>query len=204
MSASPFDSGGFDDFAPAPANKPFAGLMSSGVRGPRPHDPGSGQVRDRPPPWVPDGVVSMCSAGCGRNFEMFERRHHCRYCGKIFCAACSSTSRLMPPQWEGLCGFATRDPQRCCDNCAMELGPRDRAGASDLESSRPRRGAPRGYSEGMGRGPAAGRRADIPRAGRGVPRGHSEGGSRPRRGVPRGHSEGGAPPRGATGPPKFR
>jgi len=45
------------------------------------------------------------------------------YCGKIFCDKCSSTYRLMPPQWEGLCGFATRDPQRCCDPCAMELGP---------------------------------------------------------------------------------
>ena len=31
------------------------------------------------------------------------------------------------------------------------------------DGSRPRRGAPRGYSVGTGRGPAAGRRADIPR-----------------------------------------
>ena len=30
---------------------------------------------------------------------------------------------LMPPQWEGLCGYATRDPQKVCAACASQVQP---------------------------------------------------------------------------------
>ncbi|CBH12496.1 hypothetical protein, conserved [Trypanosoma brucei gambiense DAL972] len=41
--------------------------------------------------WVPDTQVSTCMAhGCNVAFSMFNRRHHCRVCGRVFCSACCS------------------------------------------------------------------------------------------------------------------
>ncbi|KAL7750935.1 hypothetical protein RI367_003514 [Sorochytrium milnesiophthora] len=40
-------------------------------------------------PWMPDNLVTTCTQ-CARPFTLFLRRHHCRFCGKIFCSACSS------------------------------------------------------------------------------------------------------------------
>ncbi|KEG12735.1 putative small GTP-binding protein Rab7 [Trypanosoma grayi] len=41
--------------------------------------------------WVPDAQVMTCMAhDCNVSFSLFNRRHHCRVCGRIFCAACCS------------------------------------------------------------------------------------------------------------------
>lgn len=41
--------------------------------------------------WVPDNVVASCMAPeCKAPFTLFNRKHHCRVCGRIFCASCSS------------------------------------------------------------------------------------------------------------------
>lgn len=37
------------------------------------------------PNWVPDAEASHCYA-CATEFTLFRRRHHCRGCGRIFCA----------------------------------------------------------------------------------------------------------------------
>ena len=42
---------------------------------------------DTPFIWVPDANVEQCSY-CDVNFTMFNRKHHCRFCGKIFCSEC--------------------------------------------------------------------------------------------------------------------
>lgn len=39
------------------------------------------------PVWLPDGDVSNCMI-CDSEFTLMKRRHHCRYCGKIFCGSC--------------------------------------------------------------------------------------------------------------------
>eukprot|EP01050_Picozoa_sp_SAG11_P020325 SAG11_NODE_3404_length_2466_cov_4.031686_1_plen_397_part_00 len=39
--------------------------------------------------WVPDVEVSDC-ASCGATFSFFKRKHHCRRCGYVFCAQCST------------------------------------------------------------------------------------------------------------------
>ena len=36
-------------------------------------------------------------ASCGDEFNPFNRRHHCRLCGKIFCHKCSDQRALIPP-----------------------------------------------------------------------------------------------------------
>ncbi|ORX80816.1 FYVE-domain-containing protein [Basidiobolus meristosporus CBS 931.73] len=39
--------------------------------------------------WKSDDDVIFCTS-CKMQFSFFERRHHCRRCGNIFCAKCSS------------------------------------------------------------------------------------------------------------------
>jgi len=39
--------------------------------------------------WVPDFDAKKCM-NCNRDFTIIRRRHHCRYCGGLFCGACSS------------------------------------------------------------------------------------------------------------------
>ncbi|XP_047443867.1 zinc finger FYVE domain-containing protein 9 [Mugil cephalus] len=41
------------------------------------------------PVWVPDAEAQVCMK-CGVKFTFTKRRHHCRACGKVFCALCSS------------------------------------------------------------------------------------------------------------------
>jgi SH3 domain-containing YSC84-like protein 1 len=47
-------------------------------------------------PWEYDDLQPFC-AQCVEEFSPFNRRHHCRYCGKIFCGRCSSQRCLIPP-----------------------------------------------------------------------------------------------------------
>lgn len=55
---------------------------------------------------------------CAQPFRALTRlRHHCRCCGRIFCASCSSQRMLLPPR------FNCRQPERVCDNCSMLLAP---------------------------------------------------------------------------------
>nr|XP_033771959.1 zinc finger FYVE domain-containing protein 9 isoform X2 [Geotrypetes seraphini] len=42
-----------------------------------------------PPVWVPDSQAPNCMK-CEARFTFTKRRHHCRACGKVFCAACCS------------------------------------------------------------------------------------------------------------------
>jgi hypothetical protein len=66
----------------------------------------------------PDSEVTQCVyPGCKNQFGLFERRHHCRKCGDIFCAThCSNYFRLdqsinFNPHGELVRG---------CDTCAKQ------------------------------------------------------------------------------------
>ncbi|KAL7100307.1 hypothetical protein ACP275_09G138600 [Erythranthe tilingii] len=41
--------------------------------------------------WMPDQSCRVCYE-CDSQFTLFNRRHHCRLCGRIFCAKCTSNS----------------------------------------------------------------------------------------------------------------
>jgi len=70
------------------------------------------------PRWVPDLEVTTCSnQSCMIEFDWINRRHHCRYCGKIFCNACSTNKLLLPRE------YGLRDPQKVCQKCALLLVP---------------------------------------------------------------------------------
>ncbi|CAJ0644988.1 684_t:CDS:2 [Entrophospora sp. SA101] len=66
-----------------------------------------------PKRWVEDDEVSTCQQpGCDVNFNLWNRRHHCRRCGYIFCNTHSAYSMLLFPDgsedwggvWSRVCG----------------------------------------------------------------------------------------------------
>ncbi|CAN6481209.1 unnamed protein product [Victoria cruziana] len=66
--------------------------------------------------WVPDEAVSKCTA-CGTDFGAFNRKHHCRNCGDIFCDKCTS-GRI------ALTNDDQAQPVRVCDRCLAEVTQR--------------------------------------------------------------------------------
>ncbi|KAG7633176.1 Zinc finger FYVE/PHD-type [Arabidopsis suecica] len=70
-----------------------------------------------PPEWLPDSLASTCMQ-CSTPFTAITcGRHHCRFCGGIFCRNCSKGRCLMPSR------FRERNPQRVCDSCYERLDP---------------------------------------------------------------------------------
>jgi hypothetical protein len=61
------------------------------------------------PSWKPDDSVDRCE-GCGIEFSMFLRRHHCRFCGGIFCRICSEGQQF-------IVNFGYTEPVRVCQKC---------------------------------------------------------------------------------------
>ncbi|KAF2434822.1 FYVE-domain-containing protein [Tothia fuscella] len=67
---------------------------------PRPHIPspprrGSDFIL---PKWQPDSEVSACPV-CKKPFTFFNRKHHCRKCGRVVCASCSPHRITIPRQF---------------------------------------------------------------------------------------------------------
>ncbi|GKT19073.1 hypothetical protein ADUPG1_011436 [Aduncisulcus paluster] len=65
--------------------------------------------------WIPDGPDDRCAI-CNSEFSLFHRRHHCRRCGRIFCADCMATGVLVG-------GQAMLD--KVCCLCMSLLNPRE-------------------------------------------------------------------------------
>lgn len=64
----------------------------------------------RDPYWLDDAKVKACYE-CEAPFGLLVRRHHCRVCGRIFCASCAANSIAPPP------GSADQQWQRVCNHC---------------------------------------------------------------------------------------
>ncbi|XP_074280820.1 1-phosphatidylinositol-3-phosphate 5-kinase FAB1B-like isoform X1 [Silene latifolia] len=45
--------------------------------------------------WMPDQSCRVCYE-CDSNFNFYNRRHHCRLCGRVFCAKCTAHSIPVP------------------------------------------------------------------------------------------------------------
>lgn len=63
------------------------------------------------PPWVPDEDAPTCT-GCKVEFGVFTRRHHCRACGKVFCAVCCDFFRCFPD-------YGIEEGSPCCFPCYL-------------------------------------------------------------------------------------
>ncbi|KAK7064811.1 isoform b, partial [Favolaschia claudopus] len=86
--------------------------------------------------WKEDSATSHCdSFHCRVPFSVFERRHHCRKCGGIYCKVCSAHSTplldtsklpfLHPPAGTPLSLYETPAspiaPARVCDDCFDQI-----------------------------------------------------------------------------------
>jgi hypothetical protein len=72
--------------------------------------------------WIADADALACGArragGCGREFSVYRRKHHCRGCGGVFCAKCSGAKHdFAPESQEGQTAWL-----RVCDPCAAKPG----------------------------------------------------------------------------------
>ncbi|XP_061652950.1 zinc finger FYVE domain-containing protein 9 isoform X2 [Phyllopteryx taeniolatus] len=68
----------------SPDNDLQAGQQQGSLGGKAPSSLG-----DVAPVWVPDSQAPVCMK-CDAKFTFTKRRHHCRACGKVFCATCCS------------------------------------------------------------------------------------------------------------------
>ncbi|KAJ8022395.1 WD repeat and FYVE domain-containing protein 3 [Holothuria leucospilota] len=71
--------------------------------------PGKGMVDH----WIRDESGDNCTA-CKTKFTMTERRHHCRNCGKLFCAKCSRFEAEIPR-------YRANKAIRVCQSCFITL-----------------------------------------------------------------------------------
>ncbi|KAH6782737.1 RING/FYVE/PHD zinc finger superfamily protein [Perilla frutescens var. frutescens] len=66
--------------------------------------------------WVPDEAVSKCTA-CGTDFSAFNRKHHCRNCGDIYCDKCTQGRTALTAD-------ENAPVVRVCDRCLAEVSRR--------------------------------------------------------------------------------
>ncbi|XP_053130387.1 zinc finger FYVE domain-containing protein 26 isoform X2 [Hemicordylus capensis] len=67
---------------------------------------------EKPPPkqqWIPDETEVTCMVCKTERFTMFNRRHHCRRCGRLVCSSCSAKKMVVEACRE--------NPARVCDQC---------------------------------------------------------------------------------------
>ncbi|XP_065610514.1 zinc finger FYVE domain-containing protein 26 isoform X4 [Cyrtonyx montezumae] len=67
---------------------------------------------EKPPPkqqWIPDDTETICMVCKTERFTMFNRRHHCRRCGRLVCSSCSTKKMAVETCRE--------NPARVCDQC---------------------------------------------------------------------------------------
>ncbi|KAM6273574.1 zinc finger FYVE domain-containing protein 26 isoform 2-T2 [Porphyrio hochstetteri] len=67
---------------------------------------------EKPPPkqqWIPDDTETICMVCKTERFTMFNRRHHCRRCGRLVCSSCSTQKMAVEACRESL--------SRVCDQC---------------------------------------------------------------------------------------
>lgn len=72
-------------------------------------------IESEPPKWLADSAASACMLCNVRFHPIMCSRHHCRFCGGIFCNQCSKGRSLLPAK------FRSGDPQRVCDVCCVRL-----------------------------------------------------------------------------------
>ncbi|KAL3532750.1 hypothetical protein ACH5RR_006271 [Cinchona calisaya] len=65
--------------------------------------------------WMPDQSCRVCYE-CDSQFTVFNRKHHCRLCGRVFCAKCTANS-VPAPSDEARTGREDGEKIRVCNYC---------------------------------------------------------------------------------------
>ncbi|GMT14066.1 hypothetical protein PFISCL1PPCAC_5363, partial [Pristionchus fissidentatus] len=71
------------------------------------------QLGKTPPVWIPDADCPACML-CSAKFTFLLRRHHCRACGRVLCAACCNERTVLAYQEDNR-------KSRVCSPCAATL-----------------------------------------------------------------------------------
>lgn len=70
------------------------------------------------PHWMADEEADNCmNRSCRAKFDYMKWKHHCRYCGNIFCDNCTLDRCMLPVS------FGLKEPQRVCSECYHTLRP---------------------------------------------------------------------------------
>lgn len=73
---------------------------------------------------APEWKDSDCCSRCRVQFGMVQRKHHCRACGDVVCAKCSSKNSIIPK-------FGIEREVRVCDSCHEKINKGGSPGKSD-------------------------------------------------------------------------
>ncbi|TYI77948.1 hypothetical protein E1A91_D06G176300v1 [Gossypium mustelinum] len=65
--------------------------------------------------WMPGHSCRVCY-DCDAQFTLFNRRHHCRLCGRVFCAKCTANS-IPAPSYDPQIPLEEQEMMRVCDYC---------------------------------------------------------------------------------------
>lgn len=79
---------------------------------------------------APEWKDSDCCSRCRVQFGMVQRKHHCRACGDVVCAKCSSKNSIIPK-------FGIEREVRVCDSCYEKINKGQLTGKNDEESLPP-------------------------------------------------------------------
>ncbi|KAF8671178.1 Protein present in Fab1, YOTB, Vac1, and EEA1 [Rhizoctonia solani] len=91
-----------------------------------------------PPIWVPDREADACMR-CQAAFGWRRRRHHCRICGRVVCASCSSKNFfVMDPSKPD--ASKSRKPERACTLCYEAVFPVIHSSTDSINNSAERGG----------------------------------------------------------------
>lgn len=83
--------------------------------------------------WMPDQSCRVCYE-CDSQFTVFNRKHHCRLCGRVFCARCTENSVPASPH-ESKTGQEDLERIRVCNYCFKQREQRLAPVDSEMGSS---------------------------------------------------------------------
>ncbi|XP_031436154.1 zinc finger FYVE domain-containing protein 26 isoform X2 [Clupea harengus] len=117
-----------------PMHTPSSSGWERGSSGRRAQTPATPFTPPPKPPvrkdWIPDHQEPVCMVCQRERFTMFNRRHHCRRCGRLVCQACSSHRMAVE-------GCEEEEEVRVCNQCYNFFHPDSDDELEQAEASSP-------------------------------------------------------------------